>query len=101
MENTQRTHQPHPVLLAALVGAGAGMLAGVLLAPGSGTALRQNVQKSAHKYALLASEQEQEVHHHLMQHAHKLERAYKNLISSCHDHLQLWGLLTQDPRRPY
>lgn len=101
MENSPKSNPSHPILLAALVGAGAGMLTGVLLASGPGAVLRRNVRKSAHKYALLASEQEQILHHHLTQQTTRLEAAGTHLMRDCHSYLQLWGLLPQDPRRPY
>ena len=56
-------------MLATLAGAGAGILAGVLLAPAAGAALRQNLRGMAHKYALLTSEQRQQLKHRLAQRA--------------------------------
>lgn len=89
------------VLLAALAGAGAGVLAGMLAAPIAGAALRQNLRGLAHKYVLLASEQRQQLDHHLAQRARTLGLAYKDLARNCQSYLTHWGLLPKNPRLPY
>ncbi|AMR25571.1 hypothetical protein A0257_23065 (plasmid) [Hymenobacter psoromatis] len=101
MEITKKDTQTGHVLLAVLAGLGAGVLGGVLLAPTAGAAMRQNLRGLAHKYVGLASEQQQEVSHHLDERATKLKFASKNLINNCLGHLQQWGLLPKAPRGPY
>jgi gas vesicle protein len=101
MKTDERNTPAAPVLLAMLAGAGAGMLAGVLLAPMAGPALRQNIHGMAHKYALLASEQQQQLNHHLALRAGKLGVAYKDLACNCQGQLMRWGLLTPPARLPY
>jgi hypothetical protein len=97
MEITQKTPPTGRVLFAALAGVGAGVLGGLLLVP----ATRQNLRGLAHKYAGLASEQQQEASHHLAQRAAVLGLAYKNLKNNGLNYLQQWGLLPQKPDRPY
>ncbi len=101
MEITKRNPQAGHVWLAALAGVGAGMLGGVLLAPTGGAATRQNLKGLAHKYAGLASAQQQQASHHLAERATRLGLAYKSLKSDGRGHLQQWGLLPEDPCRPY
>lgn len=101
MNKNHATHSYTPVLLAVLAGAGAGALAGVLLAPLAGATLRQNLGQMAHRYTLLASEQRQESTHHLARRAAALEVAYKDLVRNGHGLLLRWGLLPPLARQPY
>jgi hypothetical protein len=97
MEITSKTFRTGHVVLAALAGIGAGVLGGLLLVP----ATRQNLRGLAHKYAGLASEQQQEASHLLTQQAAVVGLAYKNLKDNGLNYLQQWGLLPQKPDRPY
>lgn len=101
MKTDEQNISAAPVLFAALAGAGAGMLAGVLLAPMAGPALRQSLQGMAHKYALLASEQQQQLNHQIAQRASKLGLAYKYLARNYQGQLMRWGLLAPPARLPY
>jgi gas vesicle protein len=101
MKTSATTTPAAPVLLAVLAGAGAGLLAGVLLAPATGASLRQSLRSMGHKYALLTSEQQQELNHHLAQRATAFGKRYRHLTLNLQAHLQQWGLLRADPRRPY
>ena len=101
MKTNQKTLAATPVLLAVLAGAGAGVLTGMLAAPIAGAVLRQNLQGIAHKYTMLASEQRQQLNHHLAQRATTLGLAYKDLARNCQDYLMQWGLLPKNPRLPY
>ncbi|MDJ0367785.1 hypothetical protein QMK33_21780 [Hymenobacter sp. H14-R3] len=101
METFKKNTQAGHVVLAALAGAGAGVLGGVLLAPTTGAATRQNLKGMAQKYAGLASEQQQEATHHLAERATRLGVACKNLVNNGLGHLQQWGLLPETSSRPY
>ena len=101
MKTNHKIPSATPVLLAALAGAGAGVLAGMLAAPIAGAALRHNLRGLAHKYVLLATEQRQQLDHHLAQRASTLGLAYKNLSRNCQGYLMEWGLLPPNPRLPY
>ena len=101
MKTTARNTSATPVVLAALAGAGAGILTGVLLAPIAGPALRQNLQKLGHKYSLLAGEQQQQLRHHLAQRASKLGVVYKDLSRNYQGYLLRWGLVAPPARLPY
>ena len=101
MKNNQKNTSAAPVLYAALAGAGAGILAGVLVAPIAGAALRQNLHGTAHKYTLLANEQQQQLSHHLAQRARTLGLAYKDLSRNCQGYLMQWGLVPKNARLPY
>ena len=101
MTTVEKTTSATPVLLAALAGAGAGFVAGMLAAPIAGAALRHNLHGMAHKYALLGREQRQQLRHHLAQRTRTLCRAWKNLARNGQGYLMQWGLLPQNPRLPY
>jgi|GEM_PF-3425756 len=97
MEITKKGPQTGHLLLAALAGVGAGVLGGVLLVP----ATRQNLRGLVHKYAGLASEQQQQASHHLAKRAAVVGSTYENLKDNCLNYLQQWGLLPKKPDRPY
>ena len=101
MKTNQKNTPGMPVLLAALAGAGAGVVAGMLLAPIAGAGLRQNLHGMVHKYVRLASEQQQQLNHHLAQRARTLGLAYKDLSRNCQGYLMQWDLLPKNRRLPY
>lgn len=66
------------ILLAALAGAGAGIIAGMLMAPDKGTATRENLKNAATKYSGTLGEQ-------LSKYGEELDAKFKGYVSKLED----------------